>query len=114
MEFAFKIYEPKKRTRVKQLEPVIRVKTNGRIVFNKLATELLNKANYCLLASDSSNKAVGILPIAEKRENSFPIRYTGKGSYIPAKKFFKETGLLPGADVIQTPINAGEYVAVRL
>jgi hypothetical protein len=37
IEFNFTTYEPKKRTRAKQVEPLPEVKTNGRITFNKPA-----------------------------------------------------------------------------
>jgi hypothetical protein len=114
MEFKFTTYEPKKKTRVKQAEPLAEVKTNGRIVFNKLAAALLENKPYCMLAYDKENKAIGILPIDAKELNAFAIRHTNGGAYIGAKKFLKDTGLLPGDNVTQTLVKAEQYIAVKL
>lgn len=114
MEFNFTSYEPKKRTRAKQVEPLAEVKTNGRVVFNKPAATLLENKPYCMLAYDKENKAIGILPTENKELNSFAIRHTNRGAYVGAKKFLKDTGLLPSANIAQTPIKAGQYIAVKL
>ncbi len=114
MEFNFTTYEPKKGTRAKQVEPLAEVKTNGRITFNKPATALLENKPFCMLAYDKDNKAIGILPSEEKGLNSFAIRHTNRGAYVGAKKFLKDTGLLPNANVAHAPIKAGQYIAVKL
>ncbi len=114
MEFNFTTYEPKKRTRAKQVEPLAEVKTNGRIAFNKPAAVLLENKSFCMLAYDKENKAIGILPIENKELNAFAIRHTNRGAYVGAKKFLKETGLLPGANIANTPIKAGQYIAIKL
>lgn len=114
MELKFTTYEPKKRTRAKQVEPLAEVKTNGRIVFNKPAAVLLENKPYCMLAYDKENKAIGILPTDAKDLNAFAIRHTNRGAYVGAKKFLKDTGLLPSANVAQAPVKAGQYIAVKL
>lgn len=114
MEFSFTTYEPKKRTRAKQVEPLAEVKTNGRIAFNKPAAALLENKPFCMLAFDKENKAIGILPTENKELNSFAIRHTNRGAYVGAKKFLKDTGLLPSANVSQTPEKAGQYIAIKL
>jgi hypothetical protein len=114
MEFNFTSYEPKKRTRAKQVEPLAEVKANGRIIFNKPAATLLESKSYCMLAYDKENKAIGILPTENKDLNAFAIRHTNRGAYIGAKKFLKDTGLLPSANVAQSPIKVGQYIAVKL
>lgn len=113
MSFEFTVYETRKRAR-KLVEPTIEVKPNGRIVFNKQASELLESKPFCVLASDITNKAIGILPVEKHELNTFSIRNTAKGAYVGAKKFLKDTGLLPGAIVKQAPERAGEYIAVKL
>lgn len=114
MEFNFTSYEPKKRTRAKAVEPLAEVRTNGRITFNKPAATLLENKPFCMLAYDKENKAIGIFPSEEKELNSFAIRHTNRGAYVGAKKFLKDTGLLPSANVANTPIKAGQYIAVKL
>ena len=114
MEFNFTTYQPKKRTRAKQVDPSAEVKTNGRITFNKPAAELLENKPFCMLAYDKENKAIGILPSEEKELNSFAIRHTNRGAYVGAKKFLKDTGLLPSANVAHAPIKSGQYIAVKL
>lgn len=114
MKFNFTAYEPKKRTRAKQVEPLAEVKTNGRIVFNKLAAALLENKPYCMLAYDKENKAIGILPAENQELNAFAIRHTNRGAYVGAKKFLKDTGLLPSANVAQSPIKLGQYIAIKL
>lgn len=113
MNFEFKVYETRKRAR-KLVEPTVEVKPNGRIMFNKQASELLESKSFCVLASDTSNKAIGVLPIDNQEPNAFSIRNTAKGAYVGAKKFLRDTGLLPGATVKQAPIKAGEYIAIKL
>lgn len=113
MDFEFSIYEAKKRAR-KPLAPSVEVKPNGRIMFNKQASALLESKQFCLLASDTANKAIGILPVETNDPNAFSVRTTAKGAYVGAKKFLKDTGLLPGAIVKQAPMKAGEYVAIKL
>lgn len=114
MEFNFKSYEPRKRTRVKQVDPLAEVKANGRITFNKPAAALLESKPYCMLAYDNENKAIGILPTENKELNSFAIRHTNRGAYIGAKKFLKDTRLLPSANVAQAPVKSGQYIAIKL
>lgn len=113
MEFEFTVYKTNKRSR-KPVESTVEVKPNGRIVFNKLAVEQLEGKNFCMLAYDKTNMAIGVLPIEGQEPNAFPIRKTAKGAYIGAKKFLKDTGLLPGAIVKQAPIQSGEYIAIKL
>jgi len=67
-----------------------------------------------VLAYDKANKAIGLLPTENKELNSFAIRYTNRGAYVGAKKFLKDTGLLPSANVAHTPIKAGLYIAIKL
>lgn len=67
-----------------------------------------------MLAYDKENKAIGILPMENKELNAFAIRHTNRGAYIGAKKFLKETDLLPNDNVSQTPAKAGQYIAVKL
>ncbi len=114
MEFNFTTYQPKKGTRAKQVEPLAEVKANGRITFNKPAAALLENKPFCMLAYDKDNKAIGILPSDNKELNSFAIRHTNRGAYVGAKKFLKDTGLLPGANIVQTPVKAGQYIAIKL
>lgn len=96
------------------MSPTVEVKPNGRIAFNKQAAELLENKSFCLLASDTTNKAIGILPVETHDPNTFSIRNTAKGAYVGAKKFFKATGLLPDAIVKQAPMKSGEYLAIKL
>ncbi|HMM21488.1 MAG TPA: hypothetical protein PKA10_12280 [Selenomonadales bacterium] len=114
MEFNFTTYEPQKRTMAKKIETEVEVKTNGRIAFNKSAAALLENKPYCMLAYDKDNKAIGILPTDAKDLNAFAIRHTNRGAYVGAKKFLNDTGLLPGANVAQAPVKAGQYIAVKL
>lgn len=113
MNFEFKVYQSNKRSR-KQEEPFVVVKPNGRIVFNKPASEVLEGKPFCILASDTANKAIGVMPVENQEPNAFSIRNTAKGAYVGAKKFLKATGLLPGAIVKQVPIRSGEYIAIKL
>jgi len=114
MDFSFRMFEPKKARKAKCDEPVVQVRPNGRIVFNRKATELLNSSNYCMLGYDVNSNAVGVLPLAEEKINSFPIRYAAKGAYVGAKKFFKYFDILPPKAVEQPPIQANQYIGIKL
>lgn len=114
MEFSFTPYKPHRETRKKPVEPLVETRANGRIIFNKPASALVQDKPYCMLAYDKDNKAIGIQPIDEQKLNSFVIQHTAKGAYIGAKKFLRDIGLLPTVNVSQTPIQAGEYIAVKL
>lgn len=114
MDFSFKMFEPKKARYTKNAEPLVEVRPNGRIVFNKRATELLNSSNYCMLGYDPAQNAVGILPLSEQKLNCFPIRYAAKGAYVGAKKFFKHFNILPGKLIENSPIQSNEYIGIKL
>lgn len=114
MDFSFKLFEPKKARSVRTDEPVVQVRPNGRIVFNKKATELLSSNNFCMLGYDPEKNAVGILPVTEQKLNCFPIRYAAKGAYIGAKKFFKFFNILPGQLVQNSPIQSNQYIGIKL
>ncbi len=114
MDFTFKLFEPHKAQSLKADEPLVEIRPNGRIVFNKMATELLSCNDYCMLGYDSENNALGLLPINERTVNSFPIRYASKGAYIGAKKFFKHFGILPGQLIENSPFYAGEFIGIKL
>lgn len=114
MSFAFQLFEPKKPRNTKNDDPLIEVRPNGRIVFNKKAAELLDNRRFCMLGYDSGNEAVGILPLEEPKTNCFPIRFAAKGAYIGAKRFFKYFNILP-ADLIENPpIQSGEFLGIPL
>ncbi len=114
MEFSFTLFEPHKNRNIKTDEPVVEIRPNGRIVFNKCASELLNHHHFCMLGYDTHNKALGLLPITDRKINSFPIRYASKGAYIGAKKFFKHFNILPGQLIENTPSLSGEFISIRL
>lgn len=114
MSFKFVSYEPKKRTRNKVIEPIVQVKSNGRVSFNKPAAELLEGKEYCTFGYDSENKAIGILPVAEKGFNTFSIRHTARGAYIGAKAFLKYAGLVPSVNIDSVPIKDKEYIVIKL
>ncbi|HMM22496.1 MAG TPA: hypothetical protein PKA10_17375 [Selenomonadales bacterium] len=67
-----------------------------------------------MLAYDKENKSIGILPTDAKELNAFAIRHTNKGAYVGAKKFLKDAGLLPNTSVVQAPVKAGQYIAIKL
>lgn len=71
MDFSFTVYEPK-RGRAKRVEPIAEVTTNGRIVFNRMAKDLLQGKPYSILAVDKANKAVGVLSADSKDANTSP------------------------------------------
>jgi len=112
--FSFSIFEPKRERLTKNDQPQIEVRTNGRIVFNKKATELLNPHQFCMLGYDENQSALGIMPINEKNVNAFPIRYASKGAYIGAKKFFKHFGILPAQLVRDMPFQDDRFIGIKL
>lgn len=114
MDFSFKLFEPKKARNIKTDAPVVQVRPNGRIVFNKKATELLSSSSFCMLGYDPDQNAVGILPVTEPKLNCFPIRYAAKGAYIGAKKFFAFFNILPGQPVENAPIQSNQYIGIKL
>lgn len=114
MEFSFTTYAPHRGTKKKQTQPMVEVKPTGRVTFNKLAAQLIEEKPYCMVAYDTANKAIGILPKEGKDINTFDIRYTAKGAYIGIKKFLKDTGLLPDSSVSHPPIKSGDYIAIKL
>lgn len=114
MDFSFRLFEPKRTRKVKTDSAVIQVRPNGRIVFNKKATELLNNNNYCMLGYDITHNAVGILPVTAQEINCFPIRYAAKGAYIGAKKFFKFFDILPINLIENAPVQSNQYIGIQL
>lgn len=114
MEFSFTLFKPHKTRSPKKDEPVVAVKPNGRIVFNKRATELLGNNTFCMLGYDSGNQALGILPLTMQETNSFPVRYAAKGAYIGAKKFFKHFGILPEQLVENSPFKHGQFIGIKM
>ncbi len=77
----------------------------------------MNNQNYYKCRSIFYRNIVGPVPdgcIKNKELNSFAIRHTNRGAYVGAKKFLKDTGLLPGANVAQNPVKAGQYIAITL
>ena len=114
MEFSFALFEPHRERSTKPEEPLVEVRPNGRIVFNKIATELLANNNFCMLGYDAENKALGLLTLNERKINAFPIRYASKGAYIGAKKFFKHFDILPGQLIENPPFKSGEFIGIQL
>lgn len=114
MDFAFQLFEPKKIRNTKNDEPLVEVRPNGRIVFNKKASELLSNNRFCMLGYDSAHQAVGILPLEEDKTNAFPIRFAAKGAYIGAKRFFTHFNILPQDLVENTPIHTGDFLGIPL
>jgi hypothetical protein len=114
MDFSFQLFEPKKARKAKSDDPVVQIRTNGRIIFNKKATELLNCSSFCMLGYDADRNALGILPLSEQKLNSFPIRYAAKGAYVGAKKFFKFFNILPGKLIENAPMQANQYIGIKL
>jgi len=113
MEFSFMLYEPQKE-HSKTSDPIIEIRPNGRIVFNKKASELLNNNQFCMLGYDNENNAIGLMPLSERKINSFPIRYAAKGAYIGAKRFFKYFSILPEQLVENAPFQSGQFIGVKL
>ncbi|MDU4962071.1 MAG: hypothetical protein E6X17_15555 [Sporomusaceae bacterium] len=114
MEYSFTLFEPRKERAVKTNSPLVEVRANGRIVFNKTATELLSAKQFCMLGFDTDNKTLGIIPLDEARANAFPVRYAAKGAYIGAKKFFRHFAILPEQAVENTPFQVNDYIAIKL
>lgn len=114
MDFYFKMFEPKKVRNAKADTPIVQVRPNGRIIFNKKASEMLSSSNYCMLGYDPDKQTVGLLPLAEEKLNCFPIRYAAKGAYVGAKKFFKYFNILPGQLVENTPVSSNPYIGIKL
>lgn len=113
MEFSFTLFKPHRSRGAKKDEPLVGIKPNGRIVFNKKAAELLGNNYYCLLGYDNENKALGILPVAQPESNAFPVRFASKGAYIGAKKFFRHFGILPAQLVENPPFQHGQFIGIR-
>lgn len=114
MEFAFTLFKPHKARSPKKDEPLVAVKPNGRIIFNKRATELLGNNYFCMLGYDTDNRALGILPLATQENNAFPVRYAARGAYIGAKKFFRHFGILPEQLVENSPFQHGQFIGIKL
>lgn len=113
MDFSFTLFRPHKTPKTKQEDPVVTVKPNGRIVFNKKAAELLGNNYFCMLGYDLEKQALGILPLSEQEANAFPIRYAAKGAYIGAKKFFRHFNILPQDVVQDSPFQYGQYIGIK-
>lgn len=113
MEFSFTMYEPKKQRITNVAEPLVEISTSGRIILNTKATELLNNYQFCMLGYDMQNKALGIMPIQEKKLNCFPIRYAAKGAYIGAKRFFKHFNILPTEILHRSPVVSGGFIGIQ-
>ena len=113
MGFSFALFKPHRPRGAKKEEPLVTVKPNGRIIFNKKATELLGNNLYCLLGYDSDNRALGILPVSQQESNAFPVRYAAKGAYIGAKKFFRHFGILPATSVENPPFQHDQFIGVK-
>jgi len=113
MDFSFTLFKPHKARSQKREEPMISVKPNGRIVFNKKAAELLENHYFCMLGYDTDQQALGILPVTEQESNAFPVRYAAKGAYIGAKKFFRHFNILPQAVVENAPMKCGQFIGIK-
>lgn len=111
---SFILFEPHKEKTIKNDKPLVEIRPNGRIVFNKTACELLTNNHFCMLGYDQDKKLVGLLPLTEEKSNSFPIRYAAKGAYVGAKKFFKHFNILPGSLIENTPLRIGEFISIQL
>lgn len=114
MDFSFTLFEPQKERAVRSDEPKIAVRPNGRIVFNKKATEMLSSQHFCMLGYDNENHALGLMPLAERKLNAFPVRYAAKGAYIGAKKFFKHFDILPAQLVENEPFQTGNFIGIQM
>ena len=114
MEYSFTLFEPRKERAAKTISPLVEIRTNGRIVFNKKATELLAQKQFCMLGFDTANQTLGIMPLEETKANAFPVRYAAKGAYIGAKKFFRHFAILPEQAIEDTPFQITDFIAVKL
>ncbi|MBP2637816.1 MAG: hypothetical protein H6Q72_3723 [Firmicutes bacterium] len=112
--FTFTLFEPHRSRLPKNDQPAIEIRPNGRIVFNKNATQLLEDNHFCMLGYDFENRALGILPTTELQPNTFPVRYAAKGAYIGAKKFFKHFDILPSQLIENTPFKSGSFIGINL
>lgn len=113
MDFSFELYQPRKE-KLAQNHPLIEISTNGRIILNKKATEMLANFNYCMLGYDNEHNALGILPMEDKKTNSFQIRYASKGAYIGAKRFFKHYNILPSQVIQNEPFQSEHFIGISL
>lgn len=114
MEYLFTLFEPRRERSAKTNTPLVEIRPNGRIVFNKTATDLLLDHRFCMLGYDAKNQTLGVLPLAEQKTNSFAIRYAAKGAYVGAKKFFRHFALLPQESLQTTPFQVNDFIAVKL
>ena len=114
MDFSFTLFKPHKARSPKKDDPVVSIKPNGRIVFNKRATEMLANNYFCMLGYDAENRALGILPMATQETNAFPVRYAARGAYIGAKKFFKHFDILPQQVIENSPFLHDQFIGIRL
>ena len=114
MDYSFTLFEPRKERSAKTNTPLVEIRANGRIVFNKKATELLAERHYAMLGFDPNNKTLGILPLEEQRTNAFPVRYAAKGAYIGAKRFFRHFSILPEQIVQDSPFQINDFIAIKL
>ncbi|MBP2656270.1 MAG: hypothetical protein H6Q73_3839 [Firmicutes bacterium] len=114
MEFTFNLFKPRKARNPKSIEPLVAVRPNGRIVFNKQASELLDNHHYCMLGYDPDNRALGVLPLDTQDTNAFPVRYAAKGAYIGAKKFFRHFNILPEQLVENSPFKQGQFIGIKM
>ena len=114
MDFSFDLFKPHKTRPSKKVEAVVTVNPNGRIIFNKRATELLGSKYFCMLGYDANNQTLGILPLDDHETNSFPVRYAAKGAYIGAKKFFRHFDILPQQIVENSPFQHDQFIGINL
>ncbi len=114
MDFKFSLFEPKKARNNKNTEPTVSITPTGRLSFNKMATELLAGKKYCKLGFDENNQAVGILPVDESDPNSFNVRYTAKGAYVGAKRFFKFIKSQPTEILKLMPVKSGNFIGLKM
>jgi hypothetical protein len=114
MDYSFTLFEPRKERSAKSNTPVVEIRANGRIVFNKKATELLAERRYCMLGFDQSNQTLGILPLEDQKTNAFPVRYASKGAYIGAKKFFRHFAILPEQAIQDSPFQINDFIAIKM
>jgi hypothetical protein len=114
MEYSFTLFEPQRSRLAKVDEPLVEIRPNGRIIFNRQASEMLNHSHFCMLGYDSNHKALGLLPIADRKLNAFPVRYAAKGAYIGAKRFFKHFNILPAKLIENSPFFTGEFISIHM
>lgn len=112
--FTFMLFEPHRVRLPKNDHPAVEVRPNGRIVFNKNATQLLENSRFCKLGYDGEKNALGILPTEDLQANTFPVRYAAKGAYIGAKKFFKHFDILPNQLIENIPFKSGQFIGINL